>query len=470
MASLIARAAEAIDRRFGWSRLPRLLALPVLIGLRTRLREKNLHDTGRGPLDRPPFTDPNQARHRGARTIDGTYNDLSDPLMGSIGSRFGRNVPLEHTWPDAAPEAARSEPTPDQPRAAHARDLPAGDDPEPPRGCVDPVRGPRLVQPRRQRPCDVLGDPARRRRPVAAEPDADRPDSPGSELGARQAEHLRHRRHALVGRLADLRQHARVRRRDSVARARQAEARRRRPAAAGARCAHRLQGRGRQLLGRPRAAALAVHARAQRRLRPPSRGVPGAVRPAALREGAARRRGADGEDPHGRLDSGDHRAPDDGARDAGELVRPARRALRPDVRATDEERGDSRHPRLADEPPRRSLLAHGGVRGGLPDAPADPGRVRVPLPRGRLRAPGARATGAGCPRGAKPARRDVDDRHALLVRPPPSGCDHPAQLPTVPPGLPPAGRRPHRPCRDRRPAGCASGECRATTTSGGSSI
>src|SRR4051794_16410967 len=103
MASLIARAAERVDRSFGWWKLPRLLALPVLIGLRTRLREKNLHDTGRGPLNRPPFTDPNQARHLGARMIDGTYNDLDDPLMGSIGSRFGRNVPLEKTWPDELP-------------------------------------------------------------------------------------------------------------------------------------------------------------------------------------------------------------------------------------------------------------------------------------------------------------------------------------------------------------------------------
>ena len=32
--------------------------------------------------------------------INGTYNDLDDPLMGSLGSRFGRNVPLEHTYPD----------------------------------------------------------------------------------------------------------------------------------------------------------------------------------------------------------------------------------------------------------------------------------------------------------------------------------------------------------------------------------
>jgi hypothetical protein len=32
-----------------------------------------------------------------ARTLDGTYNHLEDPLMGSLGSRFGRNVPLEYT-------------------------------------------------------------------------------------------------------------------------------------------------------------------------------------------------------------------------------------------------------------------------------------------------------------------------------------------------------------------------------------
>src|SRR4026207_2429064 len=103
MASLIARAAEAIDRSIGWSKLPKLLGPPGPVGLRTRLRQKNLHDTGRGPLNRPPFTDPNQARHLGARTIDGTYNDLDDPWVGSIGSRFGRNVPLEHTWPDELP-------------------------------------------------------------------------------------------------------------------------------------------------------------------------------------------------------------------------------------------------------------------------------------------------------------------------------------------------------------------------------
>src|ERR671934_2463654 len=100
----VADWAESIDRSIGWAKLPPPLALPVLIGLRDRLREKNLYDTGRGPLDRPPFTDPNQADYRGARTLDGTYNDLDDPLMGSIGSRFGRNVPLQYSWHEEPPE------------------------------------------------------------------------------------------------------------------------------------------------------------------------------------------------------------------------------------------------------------------------------------------------------------------------------------------------------------------------------
>ena len=100
VAKLFSRATEAVDRKVGWDRLPIPLALPVLIGLRDRLREKNLYDTGRGPLAKPPFTDPNESHYPTARTLNGTYNDLSDPLMGSIGSRFGRNVPLEHTYPE----------------------------------------------------------------------------------------------------------------------------------------------------------------------------------------------------------------------------------------------------------------------------------------------------------------------------------------------------------------------------------
>ena len=35
--------------------------------------------------------------------IDGSYNDLDSPGMGTIGARFGRNVPLDHTYPEPLP-------------------------------------------------------------------------------------------------------------------------------------------------------------------------------------------------------------------------------------------------------------------------------------------------------------------------------------------------------------------------------
>src|SRR5262249_18844247 len=86
---------DQLPGRLGWEQLPLPLAMTVLIGLRNRLREKNLYDTGRGPRDEPDVSD--HPRYLTARTLDGTYNDLHDPLMGSLGSRFGRNVPLEFT-------------------------------------------------------------------------------------------------------------------------------------------------------------------------------------------------------------------------------------------------------------------------------------------------------------------------------------------------------------------------------------
>jgi hypothetical protein len=95
MPRLYDATAEAIDRRIGWDKLPLPIAMLVLIGLRNVLRKKNLYDTGRGPLDEPNVDD--HPRYMTARTLDGTFNNLEDPLMGSLGSRFGRNVPLEHT-------------------------------------------------------------------------------------------------------------------------------------------------------------------------------------------------------------------------------------------------------------------------------------------------------------------------------------------------------------------------------------
>jgi hypothetical protein len=95
MPRLYDATAEAIDRRVGWDKLPLPIAMLVLIGLRNVLRKQNLYDTGRGPLDQPDVDD--HPNYLTARTLDGTFNNLDDPLMGSLGSRFGRNVPLEHT-------------------------------------------------------------------------------------------------------------------------------------------------------------------------------------------------------------------------------------------------------------------------------------------------------------------------------------------------------------------------------------
>jgi hypothetical protein len=43
---------------------------------------------------------PQVERRLTARTADGTYNDLDSPRMGSAGTRFGRNVPIDRTRPD----------------------------------------------------------------------------------------------------------------------------------------------------------------------------------------------------------------------------------------------------------------------------------------------------------------------------------------------------------------------------------
>jgi hypothetical protein len=95
-------AMEALDKRVGWHKLPVPLGLLTLIGIRNQLREKNLYDTrpnGQDGREAPPWN----ARYLTARTFDGTYNDLDDPMMGSAGSRFGRNVPPEHTYPEPPP-------------------------------------------------------------------------------------------------------------------------------------------------------------------------------------------------------------------------------------------------------------------------------------------------------------------------------------------------------------------------------
>lgn len=97
---LLGRIGDFLQTKKPWYELPRLLAMPRLVDIRNQLRRENLHDTDEPPLvrqDVPADLDP---ALREGRTVDGTYNDLNFPKMGSCMRRFGRNFPLEHTKPD----------------------------------------------------------------------------------------------------------------------------------------------------------------------------------------------------------------------------------------------------------------------------------------------------------------------------------------------------------------------------------
>jgi Animal haem peroxidase len=101
---LIIPVASFLDTRIGWDRLPRPLGILTLIGLRDQLRQRNLLDTGweKEPSERPARLD--------ARTLDGAWNDLRKPAMGSLNMRFGRNVPFDHAYPGS--DAGLLEPSP----------------------------------------------------------------------------------------------------------------------------------------------------------------------------------------------------------------------------------------------------------------------------------------------------------------------------------------------------------------------
>ncbi|GAC1636744.1 MAG: peroxidase family protein [Chloroflexota bacterium] len=115
---LFMSATEALDRSVGWDKLPLPIALGVLEGLRMRLRERNLSYPSRLKATTPGMSslafpqvqpsgdetgsDDRGTQHLTTRTPDGTGNDVNDPSMGSAGTRFGRNVPLEDGYPDGA--------------------------------------------------------------------------------------------------------------------------------------------------------------------------------------------------------------------------------------------------------------------------------------------------------------------------------------------------------------------------------
>ena len=96
-------SAKALDRRFGWDRLPRPLSIYTLAGVRSLYRERNLYDTRTTETTTETVAKEGRPDNLQARTLEGSYNDLDDPAMGSIGSRFGRNVPIAKTYPEKEP-------------------------------------------------------------------------------------------------------------------------------------------------------------------------------------------------------------------------------------------------------------------------------------------------------------------------------------------------------------------------------
>src|SRR5215211_5586391 len=101
---LFTALASGLDRKYGWDRLPKLVGLFTIAYLRKRLRRENLFDTG---LVKPTPPSPPDLN---ARTIDGSYNDLAQPSMGSVSTRFGRNVPLSRTVPEREPDLLEPNP------------------------------------------------------------------------------------------------------------------------------------------------------------------------------------------------------------------------------------------------------------------------------------------------------------------------------------------------------------------------
>lgn len=98
LAKRLMKPAEWLDRKFGWQRLPYIVGLATLVGLRERLRERNLYDTGV-----PPVAPPAPPNARAERLRDGTFNDLETPGMGKADAPFGRNAPA---LPDPDPLGA----------------------------------------------------------------------------------------------------------------------------------------------------------------------------------------------------------------------------------------------------------------------------------------------------------------------------------------------------------------------------
>ncbi|HZA24365.1 MAG TPA: peroxidase family protein, partial [Dehalococcoidia bacterium] len=110
LSRLLGQKTYFLDRVVPWHKQPLPLGVLGLIGMRARLRDENLHNTNIIPSTIQPVPESKDRRYLTARSPDGTYNDLTDPLMGAIGTRFGRNAPFSQSFPEKRP--ALMEPSP----------------------------------------------------------------------------------------------------------------------------------------------------------------------------------------------------------------------------------------------------------------------------------------------------------------------------------------------------------------------
>ena len=100
---LVLAIAWLLRRWRPWHRQPKLLGLLSLLAIRIQLRRLNLHDTSLLGQEEDLEAPPPSAEQRALRTPDGRYNDLDQPRMGSVGTRFGRNLPF---WASTTPDAS----------------------------------------------------------------------------------------------------------------------------------------------------------------------------------------------------------------------------------------------------------------------------------------------------------------------------------------------------------------------------
>jgi hypothetical protein len=85
------KAANFVDRRWGWDRVPLPVSIATLIGLRDTLRLENIDDPTGATV---PYGPESRAVGALARTTDGTGTDVRRPTMGRAGGVFGRNMAI----------------------------------------------------------------------------------------------------------------------------------------------------------------------------------------------------------------------------------------------------------------------------------------------------------------------------------------------------------------------------------------